>query len=274
MSRSAGLDGPIMSDRLDGRVAIVTGGAGGIGRTVCQRFADRGAGVAVADLAADRAVQAALECGQDRAIGIEIDVVDPDSAARCVELTVAKFGRVDYLVHCAGNNIKAPALELTLQDWRSQLDTHLTGAFVFCQAVGRHLVNQGEGGRIVLLSSVAAWVPIPQRGAYSPSKAGLVSLAQVLSVEWAEYMINVNAVCPGVAKTPMTDLVYSRDPDLKRTRRNRMPIPREVLPEEIADLVIFLCGKESAYINGAAIPIDGGFLNSGFMPERNLEDTE
>lgn len=260
-----------MSDRFDGRVAVVTGGAGGIGRTVCQRFVDHGANVAVADLAVDRAAQTAVDCGEAHAMGIEIDVVDPDSAARCVEATVAKFGRVDYLVHCAGNNIKAPALELTLGDWRSQLDTHLTGAFVFCQAVGRRLVEQGEGGRITLLSSVAAWAPIPYRGAYSPSKAGLVSLAQMLSIEWAEYRINVNAVCPGVAKTPMTDLVYSRDPELKRTRRSRMPIPREVLPEEIADLVVFLCGEDSSYINGVAIPIDGGFLNSGFMPERSLE---
>ena len=258
-----------MSDRLDGCVAVVTGGAGGIGHTVCRHFTDRGACVTVADLAADRADETAGECGAEHAIGVQIDVVDPDSAARCVAATVERFGRVDFLVHCAGNNIKGPALELTLADWRSQLDTHLTGAFVFCQAVGRRLVAQGEGGRIVLLSSVAAWAPIPQRGAYSPSKAGLVSLAQVLSVEWAEYRINVNAVCPGVAKTPMTDLVYSRDPELKRTRRNRMPIPREVLPGEIADLVVFLCGAGSAYINGAAIPIDGGFLNSGFMPERN-----
>lgn len=262
-----------MSDRLDGRAAVVTGGAGGIGRTVCRHFAERGARVTVADMAADRADETAAECGEGQAIGVQIDVVDPASAADCVAATVERFGRVDFLVHCAGNNIKGPALELSLEDWRSQLDTHLTGAFVFCQAVGRRLVAQGEGGRIVLLSSVAAWAPIPQRGAYSPSKAGLVSLAQVLSVEWAEHRINVNAVCPGVAKTPMTDMVYSRDPELKRTRRNRMPIPREVLPEEIADLVVFLCGAGSAYINGAAIPIDGGFLNSGFMPERNLDET-
>ena len=262
-----------MSDGLDGRVAVVTGGAGGIGRTVCRHFAERGARVTVADLAADRAAETAAECDRPHAIGVQIDVVDPASAAECVAATVERFGRVDFLVHCAGNNIKGPALELSLEDWRSQLDTHLTGAFVFCQAVGRRLVAQGEGGRIVLLSSVAAWAPIPQRGAYSPSKAGLVSLAQVLSVEWAEHRINVNAVCPGVAKTPMTDMVYSRDPELKRTRRNRMPIPREVLPEEIADLVVFLCGAGSAYINGAAIPIDGGFLNSGFMPERNLRET-
>lgn len=258
-----------MSDGLDGRVAVVTGGAGGIGRTVCRHFVERGARVTVADLDADRAAETAAECGERHAIGVQIDVVDPGSAADCVAATVERFGRVDCLVHCAGNNIKGPALELSLEDWRSQLDIHLTGAFVFCQAVGRRLVAQGEGGRIVLLSSVAAWAPIPQRGAYSPSKAGLVSLAQVLSVEWAEHRINVNAVCPGVAKTPMTDMVYSRDPELKRTRRNRMPIPREVLPEEIADLVVFLCGTGSAYINGAAIPIDGGFLNSGFMPERN-----
>ena len=129
------------------------------------------------------------------------------------------------------------------------------------------MVAQGEGGRIVLLSSVAAMAPIPERGAYGASKAGLINLAGMLSLEWARYGINVNTVCPGVALTPMTQMVYERDPDLREQRLKRTPLGREVLPEEIADLVFFLCSDKASYITGVAIPIDGGFLNSGFLPE-------
>ena len=249
---------------LAGRVAIVPGGAGGIGSAVCRALADRGAAVVVADMNLEqaRALAAALPGAVGHA-AVAVDVAD--SAA--VQAAVDARERIDLLVYCAGNNIKAPSLELSAAQWRSALDSHLTGAFLFSQAVGRHLVARGSGGRIVYVSSVGAWAPIPERGAYSPSKAALNSLAGMLAVEWARYGINVNTVCPGVAATAMTTLVYSRDPALRDTRRKRMPIPREVYPEEIATLVAFLCGPGGDYINGAAIPIDGGFLQSGFMPE-------
>ena len=249
---------------LAGRVAIVPGGAGGIGSAVCRALADRGAAVVVADMNLEqaRALAAALP-GAGGHAAIAVDVAD----GAAVQAAVDARERIDLLVYCAGNNIKAPSLELSAAQWRSALDSHLTGAFLFSQAVGRHLVARGSGGRIVYVSSVGAWAPIPERGAYSPSKAALNSLAGMLAVEWARYGINVNTVCPGVAATAMTTLVYSRDPALRDTRRKRMPIPREVYPEEIATLVAFLCGAGGDYINGAAIPIDGGFLQSGFMPE-------
>ena len=117
------------------------------------------------------------------------------------------------------------------------------------------------------MSSVAATSPVPERGAYSPAKAGLVGLAGVLSLEWADYHINVNAVCPGVVLTPMTEITYAREPELRAQRLKRMPARREANPEEVADLVLFLCSEKSAHINGAAIPIDGAFLNNGFMLE-------
>ena len=185
-----------------------------------------------------------------------------------VQRTVDHFGRVDYLVHCAGNNIRAPVLELTAEDWSRVLNTHLTGAFLFSKAVGKRLVEQGEGGRVVFMSSVAARAPVPERGAYTPAKAGLIGLAGVLSLEWAEYGINVNAVCPGMVLTPMTEMVYTREPALQAQRLKRMPAGREAYPEEIADLVLFLCSDKSAHISGTAIPIDGAFLNNGFMLER------
>ena len=254
---------------MDGKVAIVTGGAGGIGSAVSRAFADAGVGVAVADVDVTRAGATAAEVVErgGRAMGIEVQVASESSVESAVQGTIDHFGRVDFLVHCAGNNIRAPVLELSARDWSSVLDTHLTGAFLFSKAVGRRLVEQGEGGRVVFMSSVAATAPVPERGAYSPAKAGLIGLAGVLSLEWAQYGINVNAVCPGMVLTPMTELVYKREPALKAQRLKRMPAGREAYPEEVADLVMFLCSERSAHISGTAIPIDGAFLNNGFMLE-------
>lgn len=251
------------------RVVIVTGGAGGIGVAICKSFASQGSKVVVADIdlaTADAVAQSIIEDG-GVAIAKQVDVLDEQSVISVVRGTVENYGRVDCLVYCAGNNIKSPTLDLTLDEWKSSLDTHLTGAFLFCRESGRCMVKQGSGGRIVLISSVAAMSPIPERGAYGPSKAGLVNLAGMLSLEWAEYGINVNAVCPGVALTPMTEMVYKREPYLRPQRLKRMPLGREVLPEEIADLVLFLCSEHASYISGAALPIDGSFLNSGFMKD-------
>ena len=251
------------------KVAIVTGGAGGIGGAICQRFAARRARVVVADVdaAASESVAAAIEAGGGSALAVRVDVTDESSVISAVGGAVEAYGRVDYLVCCAGNNIKAPTLDLSLKQWESTLATHLTGAFLFCREVGRQMVRQGGGGRVVLMSSVAAMAPVPERGAYGPAKAGLVNLAGMLSLEWAAHGINVNAICPGVALTPMTKMVYEREPELRAQRLKRMPLGREVLPEEIADLALFLCSEQSGYVSGAAIPIDGGFLNSGFLPE-------
>ena len=255
---------------MEGKVAIVTGGAGGIGSAVCRAFAKAGVGVAVADMDATRADETAAEISTEggRAIGIEVEVTRENSVEAAVQRTVDHFGRVDYLVHCAGNNIRAPVLELTAEDWSRVLNTHLTGAFLFSKAVGKRLVEQGEGGRVVFMSSVAARAPVPERGAYTPAKAGLIGLAGVMSLEWAEFGINVNAVCPGMVLTPMTEMVYTREPALQAQRLKRMPAGREAYPEEIADLVLFLCSDKSAHISGTAIPIDGAFLNNGFMLER------
>ena len=254
---------------MKGKVAIVTGGAGGIGAVICKAFAREGARVAVADMDLGASIAVAEESAGDgdNVMAAHVDVTDEESVESAVQRVVERYGRIDYLVHCAGNNVKAPVLDMTLDQWKSSLDTHLTGAFLFCRAAARQMVEQGEGGRIVLMSSVAAMAPVPERGAYGPAKAGLVNLAGMLSLEWARYNINVNAVCPGVALTPMTKMVYEREPELRAQRLKRMPLGREVLPEEIADLVLFLCSEKSSYISGVAVPIDGGFLNSGFFQE-------
>ncbi|MBM3932907.1 MAG: SDR family oxidoreductase [SAR202 cluster bacterium] len=257
---------------FDGKVAIITGGAGGIGSTVAHSFAREGAAVVITDMDLTRAKQVAADVADKggRALAVKVDVTSKDDVFASVERGVEHFGRMDYLVHCAGNNIKGPVLDLSLDAWNSSLATHLTGAFLFCQAVGRELVKQGNGGRVVLMSSIAAVTPVPERGAYSPAKAGLIALAKQLSLEWAKHRINVNAVCPGVVLTPMTDMVYKREPQLRAQRLKRTPMGREVNPQEVADLVLFLCSDKSTYITGAAMMIDGGFTHAAFLPEEGL----
>ena len=254
---------------MEGKVAIVTGGAGGLGSEICRRFAARGAAVAVADLNADVATEVAcsIETDGGSSIAVQVEVTDEESVAKTVAKVVDKLGRVDYLVHCAGTNIKGPVLDMTLDQWNLSLEAHLTGAFLFCREAGKRMVEQADGGSVVLMSSVTAMAPVPERGAYGPAKAALINFAGQLGLEWAQYGINVNAVCPGVALTPMTEMVYEREPELREQRLKRFPVKREVTPREVADLVLFLCSEEARYINGVGIPIDGGFLNSPFYQD-------
>ena len=254
---------------MEGKVAIVTGGAGGLGSEICRRFAARGAAVAVADLNADVATEVAcsIETDGGSSIAVQVEVTDEESVAKTVAKVVDELGRVDYLVHCAGTNIKGPVLDMTLEQWNLSLEAHLTGAFLFCREAGKRMVEQADGGSVVLMSSVTAMAPVPERGAYGPAKAALINFAGQLGLEWAQYGINVNAVCPGVALTPMTEMVYEREPELREQRLKRFPVKREVTPREVADLVLFLCSDEARYINGVGIPIDGGFLNSPFYQD-------
>ena len=259
----------IEAQDMEGKVAIVTGGAGGLGSEICRKFAARGASVAVADMNGESAanVASAITAGGGRAVPAQVEVTSEHSVIASVRSIVDRLGRVDYLVHCAGTNIKAPVLDMSLDQWQLSLQPHLTGAFLFCREVGRRMVEQGDGGSVVLMSSVTAMSPVPERGAYGPAKAALINFAGQLGLEWAQYGINVNAVCPGVALTPMTEMVYEREPELREQRLKRFPIKREVLPEEVADLVLFLCSDSARYISGVGIPIDGGFLNSGFYQD-------
>ena len=254
---------------MEGKVAIVTGGAGGLGSEICRRFSMRGASVAVADLNGDSASEVAgtIVSGGGSAVGVRVEVTDEASVVTAVRTVVNELGRVDYLVHCAGTNIKSPVLDMSLDQWNLSLEAHLTGAFLFCREAGRQMVEQGDGGSVVLMSSVTAMSPVPERGAYGPAKAALINFAGQLGLEWAQYGINVNAVCPGVAETAMTKMVYEREPELREQRLKRFPIKREVLPEEVAELVLFLCSDEARYINGVGIPIDGGFVNAGFYQD-------
>ena len=247
---------------MKNKVAIVTGGGGGIGAASCKALAHEGVSVAVVDINLEKArkVAEAITSEGASALAIEVDVTSQKSVYSTVQRVVDHFGKIDFLVHSAGNNIKASFLEMTISEWKESLETHLTGAFLFCQAVGKKIVQQGEGGRIVLMSSVAGITPVPERAGYSPAKAGLISMAAMLSLEWARYNINVNAICPAYFVTKLTsDHVEVTDPEQIARVRQSIPLGGARDPKEIIGTAVYLASEASDYVTGHALVIDGGW---------------
>ncbi len=240
---------------LEGKVAIVTGGASGIGAAVADTFAFKGAQVAVVDLDGEAATKKALELGAGSA-AFPCDVSDPDSVASAVDAVVKTFGRIDILVNSAGVAILAPAEELTVKAFDTTINVNLKGTFLVCQAVGRHMLAQGRG-KIVNMASQAASVALDQHLAYCASKFGVVGLSKVLASEWAGRGITVNTVSPTVVMTELGRKAWEgpKGDALKA----QIPTGRFALPEEIAATVLFLVSDSADMVNGADIVVDGGY---------------
>jgi len=240
---------------LEGKVAIVTGGASGIGAAVADTFAFKGAQVAVVDLNGDAAKKKALELGAGSA-GFACDVSDPDAVASTVGSVVKTFGRIDILVNSAGVAILAPAEELTVGAFETTINVNLKGTFLVCQTVGRHMLAQGKG-KIVNMASQAASVALDQHVAYCASKFGVVGLSKVLASEWAGRGVTVNTVSPTVVLTDLGRKAWEgpKGDALKA----QIPTGRFALPEEIAATVLFLVSDSADMVNGADIVVDGGY---------------
>ena len=215
--------------RLEGKVALVTGGARGIGQAIAQRFADEGASVAVLALHADSAAGAASELAARgaRAVGIGGDVSSEDDVRRAVEDTVAAFGRLDVMVNNAGAIAIGPVVETSADTWDRIVAVNLRGVFLGCREAARQMIAQGSGGRIINASSGAGRRGDALVGAYAASKFGVIGLTQSLAVELAPHAITVNAYCPGhVTSTPMWDLIDERaDGAERRASRERRSAP-------------------------------------------------
>jgi len=226
---------------LEGRVALVTGAAQGIGQAIALGLAGLGATVVRADRTpADGVVQ--------------LDVSD----ARAVAEVVAGLDRIDILVNNAGIFPRSPVLELAEEDWDRVLAVNLKGAFLCAQAAARRMRDQGAGGRIVNVTSGAAFVPTAQSAAYAASKAGLVALTRVLALELAPHRITVNAVAPGLTDTAQPRSYYSQaDLDAIATR---IPAGHIGQPDEIVPAVLFLCGDGAGYVTGHTLHVNGGLV--------------
>ncbi|WP_237568130.1 SDR family oxidoreductase [Mycolicibacterium lacusdiani] len=240
--------------RLDGLVALVTGGASGIGAAIAAAFSAKGARIAVVDLNEAGASELAGTLPGSR--GFACDVSDPDSVATVIDAVIAEFGRIDVLVNCAGVARLAPAEELSLADWDSTIAINLKGTFLMCQAAGRHMLDAGSGV-IINMASQAASVAIDQHVAYCASKFGVVGISKVLATEWAPKGVRVNTISPTVV---LTDLgIKAWDNPRGDALKKLIPTGRFAYPDEIAAAAVFLASGASAMVNGADLVIDGGY---------------
>ncbi len=241
--------------RLDGRVALVTGGASGIGAAVADVFADAGARVVVVDLDEDAAGRRAAELGRD-ALGLGADVSDPASASAAADRALEACGRVDVLVNSAGIVDLAPAEDLAAGAWERTLAVNLSGTFYMSQAVGRHMLAAGRG-KIINLASQAASVGLLEHAAYCASKAGVLGLTRVLATEWAGRGVTANSISPTVVLTELGRKAWSGPKG--EAAKQEIPVGRFALPREIAGAALFLACGASDMVNGADLVVDGGY---------------
>ena len=245
---------------LTGRVAIVTGGNGGIGQGMALGLGQGGAKLAIVGRNAEKnaaAVAALGELGAD-AIGLEADVTAEGDCQGLVERTLAHFGRVDILVNNAGINIRKQPQDYTLAEWHAIVDGNLTSAFLCARAVYPALLKAG-GGKIINNASLSAILGIPFAAPYGASKGGIVQLTRSLATAWAKDRIQVNAVLPGWVDTDLTRQARIDVPGLHDRVISRTPAQRWGTPEDFAGIAVFLASSASDYVTGAAIPIDGGY---------------
>lgn len=250
--------------RLDGQVAIVTGGAQGIGRAVAARLLEEGARVVIADVAEDAGEAAAEALSAKGEVRFEAcDVGERLDVRNLIAATLEAWGDLDVVVNNAGIVATADFLDVSEEDFDRVLRTNLKGAFLLSQQAARHMVNRvKEGGRpgsIVNMSSINAIFGLPNQVPYSISKGGLAQLTRVAAVALAPYGIRVNAVGPGSIATEMLEKVLE-NPDARRAMMSRTPMGRAGKPEEIAAVVAFLASDDASYITGQTIYADGGRL--------------
>ena len=249
---------------LSGRVAVVTGGNGGIGLGMARGLARAGAAVAVAARNRDKSLRAVaeLEALGARAAAFEMDVTDEAAVAALVRAVVERFGRLDALVNNAGINIRKPPQDLSLAEWHRVLDTNLTSAFLMTRAVYPVMKGQG-GGKIINIGSMMSIFGAGFAPVYAASKGGIVQFTKATASAWARDNIQVNAVLPGWIDTDLTAQARQQIPGLNENVLARTPARRWGAIEDMAGIAVFLASAASDFVTGTAIPVDGGYSIQG-----------
>lgn len=244
-----------LSFSLEKKVAVVTGGASGIGAAIAKMLSEKGASVAILDLR-ELDSKSLFDAFGDQAISLSVDVTNPNSVADAFGEVVQKFGTIDILVHSAGVVALDPAENVNENDWSKQIDVNLSGTFFVNQACGRIMLEQGWG-KIINMASQAGSIALDQHAAYCASKWGVIGLSKVLASEWAPRGVTVNTISPTVVMTELGKKAWSgtKGDEMKKL----IPTGRFAEPEEIAAAAVFLASNGSDMINGADLIIDGGY---------------
>jgi len=244
---------------LTGKVALVVGGHGGIGKTIALGLADAGADVAVASRNHDalESVVKEIQAKGRKSLAVTVDIVDDKQVNDMVAKILKVFPRIDILVNAAGLAIRKPADTFPIDEWQKVMDINTRGTFLCCQAVGRVMLKQ-KGGRIINVSSVRGRYGLPANyAAYCASKGAVDSLTRTLACEWAKSNILVNAVAPTVVETDLTKSALA-DPAYAKQMKDRIPMGKWALPEDIVGPTIFFASDASSFVTGQILYIDGG----------------
>lgn len=245
--------------KLKEKVCIVTGGASGIGRAISKGFVREGARIVVTDRDGPGAEATARMASPDgrSAIAVVGDVTRDADVQRVVDRCVHQFSRVDVLVNSAGIGQLGTVVELTEQQWDEVISINLKGPFLFARRVLREMLK-GGGGCVVNIASVAGIVASPGRAAYCASKAGLIMLTKAMALDYAKAGIRVNAICPGVIISPMTEKSL-QDPIVRQEKLEKTPLGRLGMPEDIVPAAVYLASEDSAFVTGHVMVVDGGW---------------
>jgi glucose 1-dehydrogenase len=248
--------------RLDNKVTVVTGSSSGIGEAIALAFAANGAAVVVNYSRHEDAAQKVLERIEGaggKGLVVGADVSDPKEVEAMVQQATDAFGRLDIMVNNAGMEHKMPFLETPFEVWQETIAVNLTGAWLGCLAAAKQMVAQGEGGRIINVSSVHEDLAMPTNAPYCATKGGVRMLMRTLAVELAPHKITVNNIAPGAIETPM-DAPLEQNPDEMKELLSEIPLGRMGKPEEVANLALFLASDDSSYVTGSTLFVDGGMI--------------
>jgi NAD(P)-dependent dehydrogenase (short-subunit alcohol dehydrogenase family) len=248
---------------LTGQTAVVIGGTSGIGRVMTRALAEAGADVVATsrrmDVVEDTAKE--IESIGRATLRVPSDVTDRASLETVLAQSIERFGKVEIMINCAGRTKRVPSLDLAEEDWNAILETNLTGTLRAAQVFGRHMIERGYG-RIVNIASLSSFVALFEVAAYGASKAGVAALTRQLAIEWASRGVCVNAIAPGVFRTPLNQNLLDGT-DRGREFQVRTPMKRFGKLEELGGAAVFLSSPAASFVTGEVLVVDGGFLASG-----------
>jgi NAD(P)-dependent dehydrogenase (short-subunit alcohol dehydrogenase family) len=245
---------------VSGKVALITGATGGFGKATSKALAMLGVKVMATGRSQDTLkplVEEIVQQGGVAAFSAGSPIVE-DDVKRVVKDTVDQFGRIDILITAAGVSRPKPIVEQPLEEWDEVMDANVKGTWLFCKEVGKVMIEQGDGGKVVLLGSARGELGMANYSAYSPSKGAVHLLAKSLGCEWGSHGINVNAIAPTVFRTALTQWMFD-DQAFYKNFLKRIPVGRLGEPEDFIGTIVYLCSKASDFITGAVICTDGGY---------------